>query len=102
MKALESFLGGMGVIFIMLGIFTRLEFMLGLIIALFFWISSGAVSQLLEPEDRPPRHRRRSRRSSPKAEWSSTTPSSRFCSKCGGEIEQDSIFCSNCGEKYSG
>jgi hypothetical protein len=108
-KALESFLGGMGVIFIMLGIFTSLEFMVGLIIALFFWISSGAVSNLLDEERDHHSHRSRNRPthnrqqqqssgSTPKTEWVGET-SSQFCSKCGEEIEANSLFCSNCGTK---
>jgi len=34
-KAIESFLSGMGVIFILLGIFSDMEFFIGLIIAMF-------------------------------------------------------------------
>ena len=111
-KALESFLGGMGVVFIMLGIFTSLEFMVGLIIAMFFWISSGAISQLLEEEDpqRPQKSYPRSdtrqsqskvSSSTAKTEWSNNSPSSRYCAKCGEEIEENSFFCTSCGEKFT-
>jgi hypothetical protein len=102
-KAIVGFLGGMGVIFIMLGIFTGLEFMLGLIIAMVFWISSGSVSQLLEEDRNQHQHRSIPRSEFPtKTEWSNETPSSQYCPKCGEVIEADSIFCTKCGAKFSG
>ena len=78
-NALITLLGGLGVIPVMFGIFTKLDFMVGVIIGMIFWISCGAVTSLLAEEDEDNQF------------------SSQFCSTCGKIVEEFSQYCVKCG-----
>lgn len=101
-NGITSFISGLGVIFLLIGIFTSYyDFGIGIILGMVCWIGSGVLESFIEEEDRP-RRRRHPAYSPPKQEntYSKVEKTrSKFCYTCGNKLDQDSIFCPQCGSE---
>ena len=105
-KGIISFISGLGVIFLLVGIFTHYyDFGTGLVVAMVFWILSGALSTFLgvdeeiavyhQDSDQGDYVQRTSKISQSSSEKTQTK--ALFCTRCGSRIETGSIFCATCG-----
>ena len=101
-NGITSFISGLGVIFLLIGIFTsNYDFGTGLVLGMICWIGSGVLESFIEEQDKP-RRRRRQIYSSPAKENAYPRVEngrSKFCHTCGSKLDQDSIFCPQCGSE---
>ena len=111
-NAIVSLISGLGVIFLLIGIFTNYyDFGVGLILGMACWIISGALSTYLQT-DKKHYHQHLSRnhiKNSYSIEHDSKTDfdskekiysrTTTFCKVCGAQNEKDSVFCTQCGSE---
>lgn len=113
-NALVSLISGLGVIFLLIGIFTNYyDFGVGLILGMVCWIFSGALSTYLQTNKRRhslPLTRNYARNSYPLQDDSKIGFESKksidyrtnsFCRVCGTQNEKDSVFCTQCGSELA-
>ncbi|MFX0087479.1 MAG: zinc ribbon domain-containing protein [Candidatus Hodarchaeota archaeon] len=101
-KGLISFISGLGVIFLLVGIFTHYyTFGTGLVVAMVFWILSGALSTFLgineETAISPQHSYQGDHLHEAPATFEKTATGALYCARCGSKIEKGSRFCSICG-----
>jgi hypothetical protein len=105
-KGIISFISGLGVIFLLIGIFTPYyDFGNGLIVAMVFWILSGVLSTFLGVNEESTIYPRKSAQvdyiqESPtysEPSFEKTPTGALYCTKCGSRIEKNSRFCATCG-----
>ncbi|MHA1226463.1 MAG: zinc-ribbon domain-containing protein [Candidatus Hodarchaeales archaeon] len=104
-NSLQSLISGLGVIFLLIGIFTDYyAFGVGLILGMICWIISGAMgSYYREPKPRrygPSRYERPD--NIPPKDYGykdrvQTKVGKMYCRSCGSRVDPDSIFCPQCG-----
>lgn len=110
-KGIVSFISGIGVIFLLVGIFTdQYDFGTGLVVAILFWIMSGVISSFLGVDDDDnylsSSYSHRNEYSlkhsvSSRPSFEKTATGAQFCARCGERVDSGSSFCSNCGASTS-
>ena len=105
-QALLSFAGGLGVIAILISLFTTsLSFGYGIVIGYGFFLLTGVFGKLIEVEglSRSDRyhHRFRGKKVSVSEPRRVNTKITGKCHSCLGSIEPDDIFCPNCGAEQT-
>jgi hypothetical protein len=105
-QAFTSFVGGIGVLTILLGLFTSsLSFEYSIVIAYGFFLLAGVFGKLIEVEGlerseeyRYPLAEKRMRKKKRRGEYRKTPNE---CHSCNGSIEVNDIFCQNCGAEQT-
>ncbi|MHA1947706.1 MAG: hypothetical protein ACXAC6_13045 [Candidatus Hodarchaeales archaeon] len=105
-QALLSFVGGIGVIVILISLFTTsLSFGYGIVIAYGFFLLTGVFGKLIEVEGlmRSDEYRYPLAEKGMKMEkqQKGLSKTSNECHSCNGSIEVNDIFCPNCGAEQT-
>jgi len=104
-QALSTLVGGFGVVTILLGLFyTSLTFEYSIVIAYGFFLMSGVLSMLIEVEKSERREKgyfstakKAFQKGGEEKMAHKLSKKSNGCHFCGGTLESDDVFCSNCG-----
>ena len=105
-QALVNFVGGIGVLVILMGIFgSVIEFGYTIVIAYVFFLISGVINVLIDIDRKesvkgqfyqePIEDYKPNEKQSPKLAIKG------YCSSCNSKIDSESIFCSHCGKDLS-
>ena len=126
-NGIVSFIGSIGIIILLAGIFLNVPFSYAIVLAIFFWVLSGATASFLNVKDT--RHSSYKNYSStnphyttphvltneqdiqssysqfgqpsPKAHKLQESPAKNFCPTCGSSMYREDTFCSNCGSSLN-
>ena len=105
-QAFTSFVGGIGVLTILLGLFTSsLSFEYSIVIAYGFFLLAGVFGKLIEVEglrsSEEYRYPLAQKRMKMEKQQKTFTKNPNECYSCKGSIEVNDIFCPNCGAEQT-
>ncbi len=104
-EAIITMVGGIGVFVLLIGIFaSSVEFGYALVIAYGFFLITGVLSSLIDEKSEPKKKKQFHPPSSLEEGLIKSSPlgskGGASCSSCGSSMDNDSIFCPQCGKKF--